>query len=419
MRLCFIADARSPIARNWITHFSAQHGDVHLVSSYPCAPESFPGAIVYEVPVAFARLARSSQPGAKTQPAPRASMLPGLRSRAFTALSLATQQWLLPLDVHRQAGRVRQLISQIAPDIVHAMRIPFEGIVAAKATPPHIPLILSVWGNDFTLWATRNPLIARQTRQALGRADALHTDCRRDLAVAVESWGFDDEKPAAVLPGAGGIQVTRFYAGAADGRLRPRLNLPEDAPVLINARGFRDYVRNDIFFAAIPLVLKKYPKAVFLCVAMQGSAVAEKWVKQFGIAENVRLLPAVARDEMADLFRLAQVAVSPSLHDGTPNTLLEAMACGCLPVAGRIESVCEWIDDGANGLLCDATNVESLAAAMVRALADEPLRQAARCRNAQLIAERAEYNSVMRRAEAFYAEALRHKRQALTERAER
>ena len=136
---------------------------------------------------------------------------------------------------------------------------------------------------------------------------------------------------------------------------------------------------------------------------------AEKWVKQFGIAANVRLLPQVARDEMAELFRLAQVAVSPSLHDGTPNTLLEAMACGCLPVAGRIESVGEWIDDGVNGLLCDATSVESLAGAMIRALDDEPLRQAARERNRQLIAERAEYNYVMQQAEAFYKEIIQRK----------
>jgi len=128
-------------------------------------------------------------------------------------------------------------------------------------------------------------------------------------------------------------------------------------------------------------------------------------------------LPQVVRDEMAELFRLAQVAVSPSLHDGTPNTLLEAMACGCLPVAGRIESVGEWIDDGVNGLLCDTTNVESLAGAMIRALDDERLRQAARTHNVRLITERAEYNSVMQRVEAFYKEIIRRKHDAPTERA--
>ncbi|HKP13432.1 MAG TPA: glycosyltransferase family 4 protein, partial [Blastocatellia bacterium] len=200
--------------------------------------------------------------------------------------------------------------------------------------------------------------------------------------------------------------------GAACAALRRRLNVAEDAPVIINPRGARGYVRNDVFFAAMPLVLNRHPNAVFLCVAMQGNAMAERWAEQFGVAASVRPLPPVARGEMADLFRLSRVAVSPSLHDGTPNTLLEAMASGCLPVAGDIESVREWVEDGVNGLLCDATSVESLAAAMIRGLDDEALRQAARNRNARLIAERAEYNMVMRRAEAFYHEAIERKREA-------
>jgi glycosyltransferase involved in cell wall biosynthesis len=421
LRICFIADARSPIVRNWIAHFIARPHEVQIISTYPCAADSFPGASMHHVPLAFSRLAGGARDGGQSgRPAsPITTALRARRSGLLAGISLKAHLRITPVELHRHIEAAKSLLTQMAPDIVHAMRIPFEGILAAKAAPPQLPLLISVWGNDFTLCAPDNPMIARQTRQALGRADALHTDCRRDLAMAIEAWGFDAGKSATVLPGAGGIQMTRFNVGVPDESLRRQLNLSENAPVIINARGFRGYVRNDVFFAAIPMVLNKHPKAVFLCVAMQGNAMAEKRVKQFGIAANVRLLPQVARDEMAELFRLAQVAVSPSLHDGTPNTLLEAMACGCLPVAGRIESVCEWIDDGVNGLLCDATNVESLAGAMIRALDDEPLRQAARERNRQLIAERAEYNYVMQQAEAFYKEIIQRKHNAPTERAGR
>ena len=57
---------------------------------------------------------------------------------------------------------------------------------------------------------------------------------------------------------------------------------------------------------------------------------------------------AVAQDPagMAAVFQGARVAVSPSTHDGTPNTLLEAMSCGSFPVAGDIESLREWIEPG-------------------------------------------------------------------------
>jgi glycosyltransferase involved in cell wall biosynthesis len=417
LRICFIADARSPIARNWIAHFIPRH-DVQIISTYPCAADAYPGALMHHVPLAFSRLAGERRTGGQAQRAasPVATALRARRSGLLGGFALKAHLRITPIELRRHIEPARSLLARLSPDLVHAMRIPFEGILAAKAAPPQLPLLISVWGNDFTLCAPDNPLIARQTRQALKRADALHTDCRRDLAMAIEAWGFDAKKLAAVLPGAGGIQLARFHAGEADAALRRRLNIPEAAPVIINARGFRDYIRNDVFFAAIPGVLKKRPDAVFLCIAMQGNAMAEKWSKQYGIGESVRLLPPVAREEMADLFRLARVAVSPSLHDGTPNTLLEAMACGCLPVAGDIESVREWIDDEVNGLLCDATSVESLAGAMIRALDDEALRQAASERNVQLIAERVEYDRVMQQAESFYAEIIRRKHKEPNER---
>ena len=105
---------------------------------------------------------------------------------------------------------------------------------------------------------------------------------------------------------------------------------------------------------------------------------------------------------MSDLFRQAQVAVSPSFHDGTPNTLLEAMACGCFPVVGDIESLREWITPGVNGLLVDPADPQALAEAVLVALEQPDLRQRAAAHNLELIAERAEYGRVMLQAEAFY-----------------
>jgi glycosyltransferase involved in cell wall biosynthesis len=121
----------------------------------------------------------------------------------------------------------------------------------------------------------------------------------------------------------------------------------------------------------------------------------------------------VPRERMAHLFRLACVAVSPSLHDGTPNTLLETMACGSFPVAGNIESVREWITDEFNGLLCDPNNPDSLARAIIRALKDEQLRKGALEYNFRLVAERAEYSKIMHQAEEFYRRIVRQNQQPI------
>jgi len=114
------------------------------------------------------------------------------------------------------------------------------------------------------------------------------------------------------------------------------------------------------------------------------------------------LLASLPHIEMAGLFRSAQVVVSPTTHDGTPNTLLEALACGCFPVAGDLESIREWIIPGENGLLVDAGDPIALAAAILRGLNEPALRRQAAERNAVIIAERAEYRRNLARVAEFY-----------------
>ena len=269
------------------------------------------------------------------------------------------------------------------------MRIPYEGMLAADAYMG-VPLIVSVWGNDFTLHAPSNGLMRHYTAWTMQVADALHADCQRDIRLGKE-WGFDALRPTLVTPGNGGVRMEIFHPAAE----------PADEPIVINARGFRTYVRNDTFFQAIPRVLAKRPDAEFACVAMAGEPQALKWVQQLRIERAVELLPAIPHIQMGELFRRGQIIVSASVHDGTPNTLLEGMACGCLPVAGDLESIREWIKPDKNGLLVDATDAQSLANAILEGLDNKKLRQQAAGMNQKLILERAEYSHCMAAAERF------------------
>jgi len=172
--------------------------------------------------------------------------------------------------------------------------------------------------------------------------------------------------------------------------------------VVLNPRGLRAYVRNDVFFKAIPLVLKEIPKARFLCASMAGETQVENWIDELNIAHAVELLAPMPNEKMADIYRRAAVLVSPSVHDGTPNTLLEGMASGCFPVAGDLESIREWITDGENGLLTDPTDPRKLAESIVRGLKNKNLRDQAAGLNAKRIAEEAEFNACMSQASVFY-----------------
>jgi glycosyltransferase involved in cell wall biosynthesis len=395
MRLLFVADGRSPTALNWIEYFLDRDNQVHLVSTFACAAD--PRLASFQVvPVAFSSV--KSAPGG---PKSRAGKVLGLLGTPAIGLRTRLRHWLGPLTLPKAAQCLRTVIEAVQPDLVHAMRIPYEGMLAALAGA-EAPLVISVWGNDFTLHAPSTPLMARYTCLALKRAAALHADCQRDLRLG-RDWGFPEDKPAVVLPGAGGVQAELFYPpeiGNAEGA--DNGNCLDRTRRVINPRGFRAYVRNDTFFKAIPLVLARRPETRFVCPVMAEEPQARRWVDELGIQANVDLLPRQTRPQMAALFRSAQVAVSPTTHDGTPNTLLEAMACGCFPVAGDLESLREWIIPGVNGLLVDPADPQALAQGILQGLEDENLDQGARAYNLRLIAERAAYELVMEQAQEFY-----------------
>lgn len=376
MRLLFVADGRSPIAQNWIRYFAERGDEVYLASTFNCSVD-FPLKELEITPVAFSSSKKPTQH-------------PGTASSRTLGLRTAIRHYLGPLTIPRASQRLRGFIERVKPDLVHAMRIPYEGMLAADAYTG-LPLLISVWGNDFTLHAPSTSMMRHYTQWTMSVADALHADCQRDIRLGKE-WGFDTKKTTLVTPGNGGIKTDIFYPPAK----------PVEEPVIVNPRGFRAYVRNDVFFQSIPLVLKKIPGAKFICASMAGESQALKWIEQFNTGHAVELLPPLPHTQMADVFRRAQIVASPSIHDGTPNSLLEGMACGCFPVAGDLESIREWITTGENGLLADSNDPQSFANAIIEAIQNKNLRQKAAGLNTEIINERAEYTRNMKKIKTFY-----------------
>jgi glycosyltransferase involved in cell wall biosynthesis len=403
MKLVYVADGRSPIALNWIDYFIRTGHEVHLVSTFPCrAIEGLTSLVV--VPVALSDMYGQAHNGAVTKQKTLRRLVP-------VHLRTLVRQLVAPLSFPRAAKALWEVIERIHPDIVHAMRIPYEGMTASIAMKPSAegtenirrpPLLISVWGNDFTLHAKATPIISHYTKQALESAGGLHTDCQRDQRLALE-LGFDAKKPKIVLPGGGGVQLDTFYPPKMEVVGGGIQHMEDNRSItVINPRGFRAYVRNDTFFKTIPLVIERFPKVHFICPGMKSEVQAEKWSRELGIGEKVDLLPAQSRQQMAELFRQSQITVSITTHDGTPNSLLEAMACGSFPIVGDIEPLHEWIMQGDNGLLVDPSDPKSLADAIMTAISQPELRRQAGERNIQLIRERAEYDKVMQAAEEFY-----------------
>ncbi len=403
MKILYVADGRSPIALNWISYFIREGHEVHLASTFPCPAKEGLSSLEI-IPVAMSAI-YSRENGRD------AGRVTWIRRILPVRIRTMFRQFVAPFSLRGSSIKLQQMIERIRPDIVHAMRIPFEGMIASTAMQAinkrnsytwRPPLLISVWGNDFTLHAKATPSMARYTRLALQAANGLHTDCQRDQRLAVE-LGFSAKKPAIILPGGGGIQMDTFYPSNIQPEEKAaRVGEGVDPIVIINPRGIRAYVRNDTFFHSIPSVVGKISNVRFICIGMQGVAQVEKWCNELKIGEKVELLPPQSRLQMAELFRQSQITVSISMHDGTPNTLLEAMACGSFPIVGDIEALHEWITQGENGLLVNPGDPNALAEAILTVISHPEFRRQARELNLQLVRKRAEYGWVMQQGEEFY-----------------
>jgi len=93
-------------------------------------------------------------------------------------------------------------------------------------------------------------------------------------------------------------------------------------------------------------------------------------------------------DELPALYASADVLVTLARSDSTPASLLEAMASGLPAVCGIAPSIDEWVaqDEGAELVPC--RDVDAVAAALGRLLADPALRRRYGERNARVVRER-------------------------------
>jgi len=94
---------------------------------------------------------------------------------------------------------------------------------------------------------------------------------------------------------------------------------------------------------------------------------------ELGVEEACHFEPAT--NDVAQWLSRIDIFVLPSRSEALSNALLEAMACGCCPVASRVGGNPELIEHGENGLLFQADDSAELARHLTELLADEPRRK--------------------------------------------
>ena len=95
-------------------------------------------------------------------------------------------------------------------------------------------------------------------------------------------------------------------------------------------------------------------------------------IRDYDIDANVHLLGN--RSDVPELMRTAALFARPSLIEGMPLTVLEAMASGLPVIASPVGGTPELVKDGETGLLVDGADAVGLSSAITRLLDDDALR---------------------------------------------
>jgi glycosyltransferase involved in cell wall biosynthesis len=320
------------------------------------------------------------------------SLLPGRPMRGLS--SLLDQRYSITA---RWLGWV---IRTWKPDILHSMPLDVGGKLAAQALE-NLPRsiwpkwVASSWGSDIYL-GLGNPQKSESIQYILANCDGFMADCKRDLDLAVQH-GLAPHKLAShhALPGAGGLDLEHFSQLRVKHKTRNVILLPKAFE--------REHANRTLPALEALHMLDSDLQPYEIHLASTSQAVLA-WLKQMPktFQDRCHIHSVLPQQDLFELYARARIVLAPSLSDGTPNVMLEAMAAGALPIMSPIDSIKEWITAGENGLLAHALYPDKIAAALRQALTDNALFEQAQRLNWEIVCQRADKRLIREQVLDYY-----------------
>jgi glycosyltransferase involved in cell wall biosynthesis len=240
-------------------------------------------------------------------------------------------------------------------------------------------------------WLARVPVRVSSQRNALDdfprwflRLDAAivnssMTDCMIAVSEQTRRYCIDIEgmKPEKVITIRNGIAPERFRTFSSDyqerERARAELAIPVTSPVIITIARLHPQKGHEYLIEASKQILQNYPNTIFVLVGDGDKrAQIEQLIQASGISTNFRVLGS--RADVPRLLHMADIFVLPSLYEGMPNVVLEAMASQLPVVATAVDGTPEVVVDGETGMLVPPADPTALACAIEQLIANPVLR---------------------------------------------
>ena len=254
-------------------------------------------------------------------------------------------------------------------DLIDAHRVYPTGLVAAWLGRLYDrPVVITGRGEDMCRFPGR-PVIGGQIRSALRAA----TECvgiSREIAEAMKANGAAPDR-VSVIPN--GVDLEKFRP-LPKTEARQRLSLPADAKIVVSVGDQFENKGFHILIDALPEILKAHPDVVVVIVGgppRHGSdhgPQIKKRVRKNGLGSRVHFPGRRPHDELAWWYSAADVFALMSGREGSPNVLLESLACGTPAVATAVGGIVDLLSDPRLGILLQSRSAPAAAEGISRAL---------------------------------------------------
>jgi glycosyltransferase involved in cell wall biosynthesis len=278
------------------------------------------------------------------------------------------------LGMLRSIRPLRRLIRRERPDLIFSVieLANFGNIFAARGIMPAPKIVIGVQTPPSIAYShSRHPisrLMLRLIPRVYPRADrvvALSKGVAADLVLIASGT----EGRVAVIHNAG-----------VEADLREKLKealSPEEVPqrpLLLACGRLKALKGFDYLLDALVEVRKTVPASLWIVGEGEERLTLELKIRRLGLEGCVRLLGF--QENPFKYMAAADLFVLSSLYEGFGNVIVEAMACGVPVVATNCPyGPGEIIEDGRNGILAPPADAAALAAAILRVLSDENIKQ--------------------------------------------
>ena len=248
-------------------------------------------------------------------------------------------------------------------DLIHAYFLPMAGFVGTYAGKYlDIPSIVSIRGNDIER-AAFDPSKFSHVMYALQHANAVTTNAS-ELAKKAKSF---IDRDIHIIPN--GIDTERFKPMEKNSVLAEALGLvdekkKEERKFVIGFVGELREKKGLVTLLSGYTQIKKTMPVSLLIVGEVREGEDKKYFEEFKTANpqlNITVTGHVPHKDLPAYYSLMDVFVHPSLRDGMPNAVLEAMACAKTVIATPVGGVLDVIEDEVNGLFVNVNDANGLA----------------------------------------------------------